>query len=42
MKPAKRKGLSSEEVFYECLALLGVLAMTAVLAIAMRLGAGKW
>jgi hypothetical protein len=42
MKPVKLKGLSPEEVFYECLALLGVLVMTGVLAMAMRLGEGKW
>jgi hypothetical protein len=36
------KGLSPEEVFFECLALLGVLVMTAVLAIAMRVGEGQW
>jgi hypothetical protein len=42
VKPVKLKGLSLEEVFYECLALLGVLAMAGVLAIAMRLGEGKW
>ncbi len=42
MKPVKLKGLSVEEVFYECLALLGVIAMTAVLAIAMRVGEGHW
>jgi hypothetical protein len=42
VKPVKLKGLVLEQVFYECLALLGVLAMTAVLAIAMRVGEGKW
>ena len=42
MKPVNLKGLSVGEVFYECLALLGVLAMTAILALAMRVGAGKW
>lgn len=42
MKPVQLKGLSVGEVFYECLALLGVLAMTLILALAMRVGAGKW
>jgi hypothetical protein len=42
VKPIKPKDLRLEDIFYECLALLGVLAMTAVLAIAMRVGEGKW
>jgi hypothetical protein len=42
VKPVKPKDLRLEEIFYECLALLGVLAMTGVLAVAMRVGEGKW
>jgi len=42
MKPIKLPPLSPRDIFYECLALLGVLAMTGVLALAMRLGEGKW
>jgi hypothetical protein len=42
VKPVKPKDLRLEDVFYECLALLGVLAMTGVLAVAMRVGEGKW
>jgi hypothetical protein len=42
VKPVKPKDLLLEEVFYECLALLGVLVMTGILAVAMRVGEGKW
>jgi len=42
VKPVKLEGLSVEEIFFECLALLGVVVMTAVLAIAMRVGEGHW
>ena len=42
VKPVNLKGLSAGEVFYECLALLGVIIMTAVSALAMRVGEGQW
>jgi len=42
LKPFKPNDLLPEEIFYECLALLGVLAMAGVLALAMRLGEGHW
>jgi hypothetical protein len=42
MKPIKLPKLSPTEIFYECLALLGVLVMTGVLATAYRLMEGKW
>jgi hypothetical protein len=42
MKPIKLPPLSPTEIFYECLALLGVLVMTGVLVLAMRLGEGNW
>ena len=42
MKPIKIPELSPREILFECLALLGVLAMTGVLALAMRIGEGNW
>jgi hypothetical protein len=42
VKPVRPKDLRLEDIFFECLALLGVLAMTGVLAVAMRVGEGKW
>jgi hypothetical protein len=42
VKPIKPKSLPLDELFYECLALLGVLAMAGVLALAMRVGEGQW
>jgi len=42
VKPVKSKEIRLDEIFWECLALLGVLAMTGVLAVAMRVGEGKW
>jgi len=42
MKPIKFPELSAREIFYEVLALFGVLVMTGVLAVAYRLSEGKW
>jgi hypothetical protein len=42
VKTLNPKGPVVEEVFYECLALLGICAMAGVLAVAMRLAVGKW
>lgn len=42
MKPIKFPELPAPEIFYEVLALFGVLVMTGVLAVAFRLSEGKW